>query len=143
MDLTTRAARRKSKFNKAIQDIKSTWQAYFPTGQKALRPAAGYEYDVLLARRRKEESGVATVTIPEVTIAEHSEETPGGTINGTNTAFTVTNTPSPIASLKLYMDGILLRQTTHYSVSGTAITFVSAFKPITGQTLFAAYRYIV
>jgi autotransporter-associated beta strand protein len=66
--------------------------------------------------------------------------TPSGTINGTNTAFTLPNTPID-SSVKLYLSGLRLAQTTHYSVSGSTITFVSGFQPVSGEYLIADYRY--
>lgn len=66
--------------------------------------------------------------------------TPTGTINGTNTAFTLPNTPIA-SSVKLYLSGLRMQQTTHYSVSGSTITFVSGFQPVSGEFLVVDYRY--
>ena len=136
------ALRRKARFYNGLDDIKNTWQTYLPQKYPSLTPASTYEYDILLARRRSQESGVATITIPELKVSAHAEETPTGTINGTNTTFGISNTPSPTTSLKLWVDGLLMARPTHYSITGTTITFVSAYKPTTGQSLFAAYRYV-
>ena len=135
-----KAARYKARFEQAKLDIKSTWASYFPTRQIALRPAGKYEYDILLARRK--ESDMAVITIPSITLPEHAEEIPSGTVNGSNPTFTLTNSPSPTSSLKVWVDGLLMKQTTHYNISGSTITFVSSFIPTTGQLLFASYRYI-
>ena len=67
------------------------------------------------------------------------DETPSGTVNGSNTAFTLANAPSPAASLQLFQNGILAIQGTDYALSGTGITFTSA--PSTGAILNAFYRY--
>jgi outer membrane murein-binding lipoprotein Lpp len=68
--------------------------------------------------------------------------TPSGTINGTNLTFTLAYTPNPLASVKLYKNGLLLAQPGDYSVSGTTITFASAATtPQTGDTLVVSYRH--
>lgn len=67
-------------------------------------------------------------------------ETPSGTINGSNTVFTLANTPSPVASLHLYLNGLRQRAGGQdYTLSGLTITFVTA--PSTGDILLADYRY--
>lgn len=65
------------------------------------------------------------------------QETPSGTVNSSNVTFTIANTPVSTASLKVYLDGLLQRQTSDYSLSGTTITFVTA--PATGQSVYATY----
>jgi hypothetical protein len=67
-------------------------------------------------------------------------EIPSGTANGTNTAFSLSNAPSPAASLKLSRNGLLLSQGSDYSLSGSAITFLSPAAPQTGDTIQASYR---
>lgn len=69
-----------------------------------------------------------------------NNETPSGTINGSNVTFTLAHTPAPAASLQLYLNGAM--QTAggvDYSLSGATITFVSA--PLTSSVLRAFYRY--
>lgn len=64
-------------------------------------------------------------------------ETPTGTINGSNTSFTLANTPIS-GSLQLYRDGQLLNGGGNdYTLSGTTITFTTA--PATGSVLLAYY----
>lgn len=65
-------------------------------------------------------------------------ETPGGAVNGTNTAFTLANTPTA-GSVHVYRNGVLQALTTDYTIAGTTITFVSA--PLTGNIIRASYRY--
>jgi hypothetical protein len=65
------------------------------------------------------------------------DETPSGTINGSNTAFTLAQTPLENDSVELYRDGLKLTVTTDYTISGTSITMVTA--PVVGQTLRANY----
>lgn len=67
-------------------------------------------------------------------------ETPSGTINGSNTAFTLAS--SPIAgSVKLYYNGVRLEAGAgnDYTISGASITML--FAPETGSKLLADYRY--
>jgi uncharacterized protein YoxC len=69
-------------------------------------------------------------------------ETPSGTINGTNLAFTLVNTPIGSTSVKLYKNGLLLSQNGDYTMSGKTITFTSTTTtPQTGDALVASYRY--
>ncbi len=69
-------------------------------------------------------------------------ETPSGSVNGTNLAFTLANAPSPASSLKLFKNGVLLNQNSDYTVSGAIITFVNTvIAPQTGDTLIASYRH--
>lgn len=65
-------------------------------------------------------------------------ETPSGSINGSNTAFTLANTPTA-GSEHIYLNGVLqLPGAVDYSISGAAITMVAA--PETGDWLRASYR---
>lgn len=66
------------------------------------------------------------------------DETPVGTINGSNKAFTINNTPSPASSLKVYLNGARQRITEDYTLSGTTITFNVA--PPTSSILLVDYR---
>lgn len=65
------------------------------------------------------------------------QETPSGTINGSNTAFTISQTPNEIESVQVYLDGLRQKYTQDYTVSGTTITFVVA--PVTDQELWCEY----
>ena len=69
-------------------------------------------------------------------------ETPTGTINGTNDTFTLVQAPSPAASLKLYKNGMI--QTAggvDYTLATLTITYTAAAKPQTGDAHVAFYRY--
>lgn len=72
-------------------------------------------------------------------VGTEAQEEPTGTVNGANTAFTLANTPVNNASVKLYLNGIFLRQGTDYTISGANITMTTA--PATGQILDCVYRY--
>ncbi len=69
------------------------------------------------------------------------EETPAGTINGTNPTFTLAFAPSPASAVSLYLNGLLMTQGVDYSISGNIITFLQASTPQTGDLLTASYRY--
>ena len=66
-----------------------------------------------------------------------SQEAPSGTINSSNTSFTLTYTPIIGTKLSLYRDGMILVQGTDYTISGSTITMTSA--PLYGETLYATY----
>lgn len=69
------------------------------------------------------------------------EEIPSGTVNGSNTSFTLVNAPSPAASLDLYLNGLLMKQGTDYTLSGNGIAFLTASTPQSGDLLIANYRF--
>ena len=65
------------------------------------------------------------------------DETPSGTINGSNTVFTLAQTPVENDAVDVYVDGLKQTAGTDYSVSGVTITMTTA--PAIGQTLRAEY----
>lgn len=67
-------------------------------------------------------------------------ETPAGTMNGTNVTFTLAATPSPNLSLRLYRNGILLRNGTDYTVISATITLTQTLAPTSRDSLVAFYR---
>jgi hypothetical protein len=68
-------------------------------------------------------------------------EVPSGSINGSNTTFTLANSPSPAASLDLSLNGLLMKSGTDFTLSGNTISFLIASTPQTGDILVASYRY--
>lgn len=66
-----------------------------------------------------------------------TRETPSGTINGSNTAFTLANTP--IAGTEhVYLNGLLQEPAGEdYTISGTSITYTVA--PVSGDRLRVSY----
>lgn len=66
------------------------------------------------------------------------DETPSGTVNGSNTIFTISKAPET-GSLKVYRGGIRLRVTEDYTFSGKTITFT--IPPVTGEILLADFRF--
>mgnify|MGYP001463521441 CR=1 FL=1 len=67
------------------------------------------------------------------------DETPTGTINSSNTVFTIKKAPNPVSSLKVYLNGARQRVSEDYTFSGTTITFTIA--PPTGSILLVDYRH--
>lgn len=72
------------------------------------------------------------------------EETPAGDIDGMNTVFTLAETPNPVGSLELFLNGALQQRGADYTLSGTTITFVTAppVGPGVTSVLLAWYRYV-
>ena len=68
-------------------------------------------------------------------------ETPAGAVDGSNTTFTLANSPSPSTSLVLYRNGLFMTAGVDYSVNGAAIAFVPGATPQSGDVLTASYRY--
>jgi hypothetical protein len=67
-------------------------------------------------------------------------ETPLGATNGANRDFVLSAVPSPVASLALYRNGMLLKQGAAYTVSGKTITFSGLETPQANDMLTAWYR---
>ena len=70
-------------------------------------------------------------------------EVPSGAVNGVNTVFNLANTPNPAASVALYRNGLLLKQSLDYTISSSAVTFLAGATPQTGDLLLASYRVAV
>ena len=64
-------------------------------------------------------------------------ETPSGTINGTNTSFTLAFEPLENDAVTIFKNGLLQRPTTDYTISGVNISFVTA--PAVASDLKAQY----
>jgi hypothetical protein len=67
--------------------------------------------------------GGVTIAAAGGTSVAFTSETPSGTLNGTNTAFTLSATPTT-GSLHLYLNGVEQVPTTDYTISSTTITYV-------------------
>jgi hypothetical protein len=67
------------------------------------------------------------------------QETPSGTINGTNVTFTLSVTPVAAATINCTIDGLIMTQGTgrDYTISGATLTLNEA--PVTGQVLWCQY----
>ncbi len=77
-------------------------------------------------------------SLPGVTFID--QETPSGTIDGTNGTFTLANQPNPSTSLTIYLNGLHLMLGVDYSFSGSTLTFFPASTPQPGDVLIADYR---
>jgi hypothetical protein len=66
-------------------------------------------------------------------------ETPSGTVNGSNTGFTLANTPVA-GTEQIYLNGLLQEPGAgnDYTISGTAITYLTA--PVSGDRLRVTYQ---
>ena len=67
-------------------------------------------------------------------------ETPAGTVDGFNAAFTLVNSPAPGSSLLLFRNGVLQKPGFDFTLTGSTITFLSASVPLPGDTILASYR---
>jgi hypothetical protein len=66
------------------------------------------------------------------------DETPSGTVNGSNVTFTLSQTPFDANdALQVFVDGLKQDRVTDWTVSGSTITFVTA--PVTGQSVRVNY----
>lgn len=65
------------------------------------------------------------------------QETPAGLINGSNTTYTLANTPV-VGSVHLYINGLLGLVGTDYNISGATITMLDVM--VAGEWLRATYR---
>jgi hypothetical protein len=70
-----------------------------------------------------------------------NNETPSGTIDGTNTAFLLAFAPSPPASLQLFRNGLQLSPGIDYILSNRTVMFFLGATPVPGDVLSASYRY--
>jgi len=68
-------------------------------------------------------------------------ETPSGSINGSNTVFTLAFPPSPVGSLELYLNGLRQDAGIDFTLSTDVVTFFSSSTPQSGDLLLASYRY--
>jgi phage-related tail fiber protein len=89
--------------------------------------------------------GTTSIAFAQITggggsISFADNETPSGTVNGSNTTFTLANTPTA-GSVSLYMNGMLQEAGSgnDYTISGSTITYLAA--PISGDKIRANYRY--
>lgn len=67
-------------------------------------------------------------------------ETPSGLVNGTNDTYTLAHTPIS-GSLHLYRNGMRMKPSIDYTVSGSTITFLDVSVPQELDQLLVDYRY--
>jgi hypothetical protein len=70
-------------------------------------------------------------------------EVPAGIVDGSNTSFTLSQAPAPVASLSLFLNGVLQKANLDYTLSGTGIIFMPGLAPQPGDILLATYRVTV
>jgi hypothetical protein len=63
-----------------------------------------------------------------------------GTVDGANTAFSLSTTPDPSSSLAVYRNGMLQEAGVDYTVTAQNIQFASDAAPQPGDTVLASYR---
>ena len=86
-----------------------------------------------------ETGAILRVSYRTASVTDFSDrETPSGSINGSNTSFTLAHTPTT-GSEYVWLNGILQTEGTDYTITGATITFTTA--PETGATLRVSYRY--
>ena len=73
------------------------------------------------------------------TINFSNNETPSGTVDGVNTAFTLAHTPASGGLFQLFRNGQFQQAATDYTRSGTSITYL--YPPDIGDVLSATYTY--
>ena len=67
-------------------------------------------------------------------------ETPGGSVDGSNVTFTLSQAPNPAASLMVFQNGLLMRAGVDFTLSNQVVTFVSGEAPQPGDILQCSYR---
>lgn len=65
---------------------------------------------------------------------------PAGTVNGTNTQFTLASTPSPASSVAVWRNGLFLKPGADFTVSGNVLTLLGTSTPLVGDTILASFR---
>lgn len=66
-------------------------------------------------------------------------ETPAGTVNGSNLVFSLVQSAAA-GTLQVFVSGLMMLEGSHYSVSGSTLTFVDPYQPITGEWVRVSYR---
>jgi hypothetical protein len=82
------------------------------------------------------------VTASGSSLRRIDDEIPGGTIDGSNVTFTLSEVPSPAASLQLFRNGTLMIQGLDYTLgSPVTHTITTTTAPLTNDSLRAWYWY--
>lgn len=84
---------------------------------------------------------LASYTTGETLYIHVNGDSPTGSLNGINDDFTLSYTPLPVSSLKLFKNGLIQRvgSPNDYTLSGNTVTFVSGNIPQSPDTLIAYY----
>lgn len=67
-------------------------------------------------------------------------ETPGGAMNGSNGAFSLSKAPSPASSLLIFRNGLLQKAGVDYMLNGASVSFQPGSVPQPGDQVQASYR---
>jgi len=84
---------------------------------------------------------MSSIVNPGGMVTFTDNETPSGTIDGTNRTFTLATAPNPATSLRLFLNGAY--QTPggeDYDLSSLTITFVVGNAPLTNSIMRVFYR---
>ena len=74
------------------------------------------------------------------TLQFSDQETPSGTIDGANLTFTLLW--KPVAStLRVYLNGVFLKPTTDWTISGKTLTIDAGSAPLPGDQFIVYYRF--
>ena len=68
------------------------------------------------------------------------QETPAGTVDGSNISFTLSQVPNPGGSLEVFRNGLRLTSGLDYTASNNTVTFASGDVPQIGDVLLCSYR---
>lgn len=127
----------------AVSDNFATYNG--TTGKIIKDSGVSLDTDVNLAANSdaKVPSQKAVKAYVDSTAVQHADfvdrETPSGSVNGSNTAFTLANTPIA-GSEHVFLNGLLQEPGggNDYTISGAAITYLTA--PLTGDKIRVSYR---
>lgn len=78
------------------------------------------------------------LNIPQTASYTPYAETPSGVINGSNTVYTLANTPANSAGVIVILNRLMQRNGIDYTISGATITFT--FAPATNSEIYAQYN---
>lgn len=111
-------------------------------GQVALTNGSGVVTPTSLSGDVSSVNGSGSVTLASTITREANiitRETPSGSVNGSNTAFTLANTPVA-GTEQVFLNGLLQEPGAgnDYTISGGTITYLTA--PVTGDRLRVSYR---
>ena len=67
-------------------------------------------------------------------------ETPAGSVDGNNTAFTLSEVPNPAGSLEVFRNGLRLTSGLDYTASNNTLTFAAGYVPQIGDVVLCSYR---
>jgi hypothetical protein len=117
-----------------LSDPNNGFTSPLTTAQRKLLKVQCYQWARAIAAAHNADASGSAVNVVD-------GETPAGTVNGANAAFTLAYAPNPASSLHLFLNGIRLWPGTHYTLSGATITYAAGMIPQTGDTHGADYRH--